>query len=216
MPALLLITKIAPQKNNPHRKSVHINGQFAFGADEKLIHDFGLEEKKSLSGRELKQIIWAADRNKLKEKAYHLLSLRPRSEKELKDKLRQKGAQAKLVEEVLQELKEKELINDEKFAQSWVQSRMANRPMGKFLLRRELLKKGVKPEIIERVLQENYQAEDELELAKSLLERKARRYKNLNDLKTKKRMADFLLRRGFPYEVVSQALKGLKEFSEES
>ena len=214
MPAKLVITKIAPQKNNPLRKSVYINGQFAFGADEKLISDYDLEEDKGLTQKELKEIIWSADREKLKEKAFRLLSIRPRSQKELKDKLRQKGAQAKLIEEVLQELKEKDLIDDDKFAQSWVQSRMANRPMGKFLLRRELLSKGIKKETVEQVLQDNYQKEDELELAKNLLEKKSRRYKNLDELKAKKRMADFLLRRGFPYDVIKQAIKGMEELAE--
>jgi regulatory protein len=86
--------------------------------------------------------------------------------------------------------------------------------MGKFLLKRELMGKGVKAEIIERVLAENYQEEDELEVAKKLLQRKAKRFKDTNDLKTKKRMKDFLLRRGFSYEVVRQAVKGLEEYSE--
>jgi len=106
------------------------------------------------------------------------------------------------------------LIDDEKFAYNWVESRMLNKPMGKFLLKRELKGKGVKAEIIERVIAENYQQEDELELAKKLLQRKARRFKDTDDLKTKKRMTDFLLRRGFSYEVVRQAVKGLEECSE--
>jgi len=214
MPAALLITKIEPQKNRPHRKSVYLDGKFAFGADEELIREFELEEEKKLNQRELKQILWSVDRSKLKERAIRLLSIRPRSEKELKEKLRQKGAGVKLVEGVLSELREKQLIDDEKFAYSWVESRMLNKPMGKFLLKRELMGKGVKAEIIERVLAENYQEEDELELAKKLLQRKAKRFKDTDELKTKKRMKDFLLRRGFSYEVVRQAVKGLEEYSE--
>jgi regulatory protein len=214
MPAALLITKIEPQKNRPHRKSVYLDGKFAFGADEELIREFELEEEKKLSQRELKQILWSVDRSKLKERAIRLLSIRPRSEEELKEKLRQKGAGVRLIEEVVRELKEKDLLDDEKFAYSWVESRMLNKPMGKFLLKRELKAKGVKAEIIERVIAENYQQEDELELAKKLLQRKARRFKDTDDLKTKKRMTDFLLRRGFSYEVVRQAVKGLEEYLE--
>ena len=214
MPAFLVITKIESQKNRPHRKSVYLDGKFAFGADEELIREFELEEEKKLSQRELKQILWSVDRSKLKERAIRLLSIRPRSEKELKEKLRQKGAGVRLIEEVVRELKEKYLLDDEKFAYSWAESRMLNKPMGKFLLKRELKGKGVKAEIIERVIAENYQKEDELELAKKLLQRKARRFKDTDDLKTKKRMTDFLLRRGFSYEVVRQAVKGLEEYSE--
>jgi len=214
MLASLVITKIVPQKNQPHRKSLFINGKFAFGADEALIQEFHLEKDKSLSARELKQILWSADREKLKEKAFRFLAIRPRSEKELREKLRQKGAGVKLIQQVIEELKEKNLINDEKFARSWAESRMANRPMGKFLLRRELIQKGIKKETIEQVLREAYDQENETELAKNLLRRKARMYKNPEDVKTRKRMADFLLRRGFSYEVVRQAVKGIDELIE--
>ena len=214
MPAFLVITKITPQKNNLHRKSVFLNGRFAFGADEVLIREFHLEEDKRLSPQELKQILWSADREKLKEKAYRYLAIRPRSEKELRQKLRLKGAGAKLIEEVVGELKDKGLIDDQKFAQSWAESRMANKPMGKFLLRRELLQKGIKRDTIEQVVQETYREEDEVELARNLLRRKARMYKNPEEVKIKKRMADFLLRRGFSYDVVRQAIKGIDELIE--
>jgi regulatory protein len=214
MPSALVITKIVPQKNRPHRKSVFLNGKFAFGADEVLVQEFHLEEDKRLSPQELKQILWSADREKLKEKAYRYLAARPRSEKELREKLRQKGAGVKLIDRVIEELKEKNLINDEKFAESWAQSRIANRPMGKFLLRRELLQKGIKKETIEQVIKEAYSQENETELAKNLLRKKSRMYKNPEDVKTKKRMADFLLRRGFSYEVVRQAVKGMDELAE--
>jgi len=214
MPASLVITKITPQKNNLHRKSVFINGKFAFGADEVLIQEFHLEEDKRLSPQELKGILWSADREKLKEKAYRYLAIRPRSEKELRQKLRLKGAGAKLIEDVVGDLKVKGLIDDQKFAASWAESRMANKPMGKFLLRRELLQKGIKKETIEQVIKEAYDQENETELAKNLLRRKARMYKNPEDVKTKKRMADFLLRRGFSYEVVRLAVKGIEEPAE--
>ncbi len=214
MPSVLVITKIVPQKNRPERKSVYINGKFAFGISEDLLHEYGLEENKRLTSVELKQILWSVDKAKLKEKAYHLLAFRPRSEKEMRQKLRLKGAGNKLIEQVLEELKQKGLINDQKFAQSWAESRIFNRPMGKFLLRRELMQKGIKKETIEGVIEKAYSEEDEVELARSLLQRKVRTFKNLEDTKTKKRMMDFLLRRGFSYEVVRQAIKGLDELIE--
>lgn len=214
MPASFSITKIELQRNDPRRKSVFINGKFAFGAEAELISDFNLEENKSLTPAQLKQILWAIDRAKLKERALRLLSIRPRSEKELKEKLRLKGAGLKLIEDVISDLKEKELIDDQKFAYSWASSRISNKPMGKFLLKQELFKKGIKKETIDQVINDTYKEEEELELARTLLLKKSRIYKNWDDLKTKKRMADLLLRRGFPYEVVKQAVKGLKELSQ--
>lgn|SRR5574341_25426 len=214
MSSALVITKIVPQQNSPERKSVYINGKFAFGATEDLVCEYSLEEEKRLTAFELKKILWSADKEKIKERAYRLLSFRPRSEKELRQKLRLKGAGVRLIEEVVGELKDKGLIDDQKFAASWAESRMANKPMGKFLLKRELLQKGIQKETIEKVVRDKYAEADEVELARNLLRRKARMYKNPEDVKIKKRMADFLLRRGFSYEVVRQAIKGIDELME--
>jgi regulatory protein len=214
MPSFLVITKIVPQKNHPERKSVYIDGKLAFGISADLLHNHGLEENKHLTPLELKRILWSVDKAKLKERAFRLLAFRPRSEKEIRQKLRLKGAGNKLIEQVVEELKEKGLIDDQKFAASWAESRISNRPMGKFLLRRELMQKGIKKETIEGVIEKAYSEEDEVELARNLLQRKAKTYKNLEDVKTKKRMMDFLLRRGFSYEVVRQAIKDIDELIE--
>ncbi len=69
-------------------------------------------------------------------------------------------------------------------------------------------KKGIKDETIEKVLKEYFEdEEEELNLAKNLLEKRKKRYENLDKNVAKRRMMSFLLRRGFSYEIVKQALK---------
>lgn len=215
MPGKYLITKIEPQKNNPERCSVYLDGKFAFGIHRLLLSDLRLKENRELTAHEVKEIARSIDKSKIKEQAFRLLSVRPRSEKELKDKLRQKKASPGLIEKLIEEFREKQLLDDRKFAQSWAQSRISNKPMGKFLLRQELLKKGIKKDIIDQTVSSAFDEVEELELARTLLRKKSRRFANDADPKIKKRMADFLLRRGFSYAVVSQAIRGMRELSEE-
>jgi regulatory protein len=75
-------------------------------------------------------------------------------------------------------------------------------------LKQELYKKGIKQEIIEKTLKEHFADEaEELGLAKRLLDKRMKRYENLEPSVAKRRMSDFLLRRGFSYDIVKQALR---------
>ena len=150
------------------------------------------------------------DKSLAKEKALKLLELRSRSERELKQKLRQKGFTEKIIFEVVSDLKKVDLINDEKFAESWASSRLANKPMGKFLLKQELFRKGIKKELVEDVIKKSFEDEKEIELAAKLLERRTKLFQNLEDRKVQKKLADFLLRRGFSYHIVNKVMR-LKE-----
>ncbi|MCJ7498163.1 MAG: RecX family transcriptional regulator, partial [candidate division Zixibacteria bacterium] len=91
---------------------------------------------------------------------------------------------------------------------AFVRDKISNKPQGKILLKQELWKKGIKEETIEKVLKEYFEDEDkELNLAKKLLEKRKKRYENLDKNVAKRRMMSFLLRRGFSYEIIKQVLK---------
>ena len=74
--------------------------------------------------------------------ALHYLSYRPRSESEMRGRLRRKHPE-NVVEAVVERLKEQGLLDDVAFAQAWSQGRVSSRPRSAFLIRRELPGKGV-------------------------------------------------------------------------
>ncbi len=115
--------------------------------------------------------------------------------------------------EVISDLKQVDLINDENFAESWASSRLANKPMGRFLLKQELFRKGIKKELIEEVIKKSFEDEKETELAKKLLDKRKKLFQNLENRKIQKKLSDFLLRRGFSYEIVNKVMH-LKETEE--
>ena len=199
------ITKIEAQKRRPNRCSVFIDGKFAFGLGEEVAAKFGLKKGQELNEPTLKRILLGEDENKAKETALRFLSFRRRTEKEIKDKLKQKGFDENIIKRTVEKLKEYDLINDLEFATAWVKERLEYKPRGKRLLKQELWKKGIKKEIIDQVLNESCQNEDKSAL--ELLERIKSRYKNLEPQVARRRMYGYLIRRGFTYDVISQVMR---------
>ena len=138
--------------------------------------------------------------------AYRLSSLRPRSEKELKDRLFRKGFGRATVLEVIALLKEKRIIDDLKFANLWVESRMRANPKGVMLLRKELREKGIEGAIIEKVLSERGEVDEE-GLAQELAAQKLGSMKGLPEEKVKRRLFGFLARRGFSFDTIGGVVR---------
>jgi regulatory protein len=201
------ITRIQAQKKDPRRRSVFIDGKFAFGVDEEVVSRLGLEKGLDLTERRIKEILSQKAENEAKNAALRFLSFRRRTEKEIKDKLRRKGFDDKNIRRTIDKLKEYDLINDSEFATAWVKERLAYKPRGKKLLAQELWKKGIKREIIDQVTEELCQHEDKSAI--ELLERIKGRYQNLEPKVARRRMYGLLLRRGFSYESVNQALQNI-------
>jgi regulatory protein len=202
------ITKIESQKKNPKRRSIFLDGEFAFGLDEEVLYKYGLKEGEELDQKKIGQILESEVKKESKDAALKFLSYRMRSEKEVRDKLKKKEFANDLIDEVIKDLKRINLIDDSNFASAFVRDKISNKPQGKILLKQELWKKGIKDETIEKVLKEYFEdEEEELNLAKNLLEKRKKRYENLDKNIAKRRMMSFLLRRGFSYEIVKQALK---------
>lgn len=110
-----------------------LDGQFAFGADEDLVVNHRLLPGKELSPIDLEKLLYEAEVGKLMERMYRLFNIRQRSEKEVRDYLRNVSFKRKIqgeeeiseltTEQVIERLKKKGLVDDEVFAQAWVEAR---------------------------------------------------------------------------------------------
>ena len=143
--------------------------------------------------------------DKAKGYIYNLLRVRPRSEKEIRIKLDSKGFDKSIFEKTITLFRENGLIDDDKFAQAWVESRLRTMPKGDIALRQELKEKGISKEIIEKVLFGKKESEEVV--AGRLAEERIRRMAGLPKLKVKKRLYDYLMRRGFKYEIIEDVVR---------
>lgn len=92
--------------------------------------------------------------NEAKEKALKYLEYRSHSEKELSDKLKQKGASDQVICEVIEFLHEYKLVDDLEFAKKYAHDLVNLKKLGKSRIKTELFKKGINQEIINSVLYE--------------------------------------------------------------
>lgn len=213
------ITSLEPQKKHPHRFNVFINGQFAFGADEDLVVNEHLTVGKIIELRELDRLLFETEVGKLMERMYRLLSVRQRSEKEIRNYLRnlsfkrqtkdQEEISEAAIELLVERLKQKGLINDLEFAKAWVEARRKSKQKGSRALKAELFQKGINKEVVEEAVSLKSLALSEEELAKQALEKKTGPWKNLELEHSKKKAIEFLMRRGFEYEVARDVVENL-------
>lgn len=136
---------------------------------------------------------------------FRMLNIRPRSEQEIRDRLRQKNLSAGDVDRTVQYFKELELVNDREFARQWISSRL-RKPLGPHRIRLELRRKGIAEELIETELPAQLSTCPEIDTIKELINRREHRYENLEPVKRRRRLMDFLQRRGFSLPQIIKAM----------
>lgn len=137
------------------------------------------------------------------EAALRLLSHRPRSERELGQRLRLRGIAPDVAEEEVERLRGAGLVDDEAFAQSWVGERQLSAPRGQRLLRYELLGKGVQAEVADEAVL----SVDDRTAALAVARGRAHRLADLEFRAFSQRLGGFLRRRGFAYDDIQEAVR---------
>lgn len=139
---------------------------------------------------------------KLLDKVYRFLSLRPRSEKEISNYLKKRKVSGDVVEKIFKILREQNLIDDSAFTAWWIEQRTTFRPKGKIALKVELKQKGIDGKIIEEALSQV----DELKLAKKAVQKKLKLYANLSPQDFRQKISTFLSYRGFSWSTIKKIL----------
>lgn len=137
-----------------------------------------------------------------KNTAYRFLTYRPRSRAEIVKKLQDKEFDEAIVEAVLADLERLGYVNDRQFAGQWAAGRIRLRGFGRRRIELELKKKGIDGDIIAGTLRAVCGADAELETAMQAAERKLLSMKALDRDTRRRRLAGFLERKGFSFEVI--------------
>lgn len=147
--------------------------------------------------------------------AFGMLSLSARSRREIEQKLEQVGFPEEVIASVMEEIEARGWVDDEAFAEAWVGDRAARKGYGKRRLSMELQRKGIEKETISQALTQ-IEPEDELRHALPLAEKKWTYSTDLAQiLREKRRIADYLLRRGFSHTIIQKVFEELMTNREE-
>ena len=212
------VTALKVQTRNKDRVNVSLDGEFAFGLAK--IEAIRLRLGQSLTDTDIARLKQADTFEWDYESALRFLSHRPRSESEVrayfkkKERKKKKEAEQKgeddlraidegVVEAVIERLRRAGLVNDEGFAQFWVENRTAFRPKGKRALQAEMRAKGLSASAIDAALVNA----DDTAVAGQLAAARARRLKDLPEPEFKRKLSDYLARRGIGYDVISEAVE---------
>ncbi len=198
-----IITQIKQQKD---KKSLLIcldqKNFFQIDLENYIKHK--LKVGKEIDQKDLDEIVKKAEFQKIYEKLLMFCMLRPRSENEIRNWLKRKKVNKSIHEELFNRLKRLDLVDDRKFAQWWIDQRIAFKPRGKVALYAELAQKGVDREVINEILSE--QPIDEVKFAKGLIDKNEYKWKRYEGYEKKNKIVQFLARKGFNWETIKKAL----------
>jgi regulatory protein len=199
------VTALKAQARNPKRVNVYLDGQFAFGLAK--IEAIRLRLGQDLDEAAIARLQQADDEEQAYERALRLLSVRPRSEAEVRRKLREHKVADVTVEAVVAHLRRAGLVDDNAFASYWVENRATFRPRSQRLLKAELKQKGVTGEALDQAVA----GANDAEAAYALAEKRCGTAKiaALPYPEFRRKMGDYLARRGFDYDVIEPTLERL-------
>ena len=199
------ITAMNTQKRNKNRVNVFLDGRFAFGLSIGQTRDLSVGQ--TITKPEVSLLRSVDEVENARDKALRFLAHRPRSESEVRARMARHGLRREVVQGVIESLGKDNLIDDEAFAAFWVENRSDFRPRGRRALRVELRQKGIGDEVIETVLG----SVDELGDARKAAVHKMSRLQGLPVLEWRQKMREFLSRRGFDYEIISEVIEEIMQ-----
>ena len=142
--------------------------------------------------------------------AYQILARRGHSRLEGMEKLQRRGFPPRIVSAVIRELEAGHYLDDRLFALTWAQGAVERRHLGPLALRTGLRLKGIDREIIEEVLQKVYAEKDEEQVAVTIGRRRLERMQRGGSEGSRRRLAGYLMSKGFTSEVIRKVLHSLR------
>jgi regulatory protein len=199
------VSAIEPQERRGGKRcNVFLDGRYAFSLTTELAVQ-ELRVGQAISAERYAALVVKDQQARAFDAALHFLGARPRSEREIRDRLARHEFDGQVVDRVVARLRELRLIDDAAFAAYWVEQRATHRPRGARLLKQELRQKGLSQDVVTEALPE----EDDQEGAYRAVQRKAASLRALDERTFKQRLGAFLQRRGYSYETMKAVVSRL-------
>ena len=199
------ITALRAGKGRRKKVNIFLDGEFVFSLDTELVAQENLQIEQVLSTEQIETLKKSDNFKRCFDAAVHYLSYRPRSEPELRQRLRRRGFNDDSIETVITRLKKLDLVDDTAFAQFWKENRESFSPRSQWLTRLELKQKGVSEDIIDQVVDT---IDDEDSAYRAAL-KKARSLSMTDYQSFRRRLGEHLKRRGFSYRVINTTVNRL-------
>ncbi len=204
------ITALKAQTRVKGRVNVYLNEEYAFSLA--LIHALWLKVGQTLNDSEIAGLQAADTLEQAKQRVVGLLEYRPRTVREVRQRLKRAGVDEATIDEVVDQLRAAGLLDDKAFAEAWVESRLRAHPRGKRMLAWELRQKGADPEAIEASLA----AVDDEAAALAAAQKRLPRLAGFAPADRRRKLIEFLGRSGFTYAIIEDVLGKLDLTADEA
>ncbi len=196
------ITDLRSGKRREKRINIFLDGKFAFSLGAEVAAKENLQVGQELSEKQIALLASNEQLQRCLEAAYRYFGYRPRSESEIRERMQRRGFAAETIDAATVHLREQGLLDDEAFAQFWKENRESFRPRSQWLTRLELKRMGVRNDVIEQVVA----GMDDEENAYRAAQQKMRHRTPADYQDFRRRLGDYLRRRGFSYEVIGHTV----------
>jgi regulatory protein len=196
----MIITSI--QRFRGRRVDVVFDTDLVLQLSTALAAEHDLRAGQSLTRQEIGALLREDERRRAYESAVRFLAYRPRSERELSDRLRRKALPHHAIDDAVGRLRKLGYLDDAAFARFWTDSRQAARPSARWLVASELKRKGIDDEIVGGATEEL----DDEEAAYAAAARRARTLRDDDYERYRERLGRFLTQRGFSYDVARRTI----------
>jgi len=196
------VTAVETQRSPGRKVKVHLDTGSSLNLSLSVVVEAGIHQGQWLSRQEITKLKDSDRLDRARECALRMVTLRPRSEREIRDRLARRGFGAATTQRVVAALRKRGLADDAAFARFWLETRERFRPRARRLMELELKQKGVDADTIAEALAEV----DDEQGAYRAAQRRVRSLTGLGYADFRRRLGPFLQRRGFSYAVVVRTI----------
>ena len=203
----MLVTDIKESTKKKGKFDVYVEGKLAFSLIAADIEYFKIKKGENLPDNKYNFIMENIVYIKAQDLALSYISGKMRTEKEVCGKLRLNGFDEDIVKKVLDFLKKYDYVNDYNYCLAFIRQSLKLNPMGYFAIRQKLKIAGVEDYNIEKAWNESNV--DQLKYAELITDKKLKG-KKIADEKEMRKLQDFLLRKGYSYDIIKDIIKNHK------
>lgn len=203
------ITKIEMQKRNKDRYNLYIDDKFFMGISEDTLINLNLYKDKKIMKEDLEKLIIEEEYSKAYSYSLYFLGFRMRSEKEIRDKLKEKEYTEIIIDDVVEKLKEFGYVNDYLFSEALVRTRINSNKYGINRIKNDLRNKGIQSDIINNVISDYFKDNLEYKICYDVIINNKHKYKKDEIHKT----FNFLSNRGFTYQTIKNVIDDLSDLN---
>ncbi len=209
------ITRIVKKDDN--NVVVYFDNDEKFFLTYEVLLKNGLRKNAEIPADHFAFLIRENQKYHIRQKAFSYIARRHHSVFEIRIKLRQKGYDKDLIEEIIRDLSANKYLDDYEFSSIFTEENIRLKLWGKNKIKADLMKRGVDARIISEVLSENFPEGNDFNSAIELAKKKAKTLtkRNLEERKLKQKLYAFLSSRGYDYETSRDAVDAVIKDSQE-